>query len=219
MALLGCEVQIAGTVVDVHDAPVAGAVVADQGCTAVTHADGTFASRCAREKYEFSVSHPTHAVGGVALDATGALAPAPVRVVLTPWPGTVGWYRNRDFAPLAASSLTRTIEATEQRFCLPTPPPAQPPGSFVVFEVGSQPWRALALDADGCAYRLKKAEGSSWWSPVETRVAEVAREPLAEGRARVTLELPGPTVLVPWYEGFFVPDDPTADTWLAWLAA
>lgn len=216
--LTGCDVEIAGSVVGPAGVPVAGASVESGGCTAVTDASGQFRTRCLRDTYDFVVTHPTHSTGRVAVDASGAMSPLPATVEVLAWPAEPGLYHDSDFSPLTPAVVSRTVTADEQKFCLTGPIPATKPGNITVFEVGGHTWRALALDAEGCAYRLVKAAGSTVWTPVETRIAETSRETLAPGRARVVLSVTGPTILAAWYDGFWVPADPVADTWLSWQA-
>ena len=212
----GCDVEISGSVAGPGGVPVAGAALEAGACQAVTDLAGNFRTRCDRGTYAFVVAHPSHSRGRLEVDATGALAPPPGQVALLAWPTEPGLYRDGDFQPLAPAVLSRTVGADEQKFCVLGSPPATKSGYATIFEVGGYEWRALALDADGCAYRLTKAAGSSVWTPNESRVAEESREVLAAGRARVTLPVEGPTILAAWYDGFWVPQDPVADTWLAW---
>lgn len=144
------------------------------------------------------------------------MSPEPAKVEVLAWPSESGLYDDADFSALSPAVVTRSVTADEQKFCVTGPIPATKPGNVTVFEVGGHAWRALTLDADGCAYRLVKAPGSSVWTPVESRIAETSREVLAPGRARVGLAVTGPTILAAWYDGFWVPADPAADTWLSW---
>ena len=213
-AALGCDVELSGSVTEPTGEGIAGATLDAPGCAAVTDSAGAFRARCTRGKYSFTVHHPTHADGALAIDATGTMGPAPGKTSLLPWPTAVGWYRAYDFAPLPATPLKRTITDDEQRFCVEAP--SRGPAVADVFEVHGYDWRALALDDAGCAYQLSKSSGGNYWSPAEQRVAETSREHLATGRDRVVLAVAGPTVIVPWYDGFLVPADVNADTWLAW---
>lgn len=214
--LLACDVEIVGVVAGPGGVPVAGAALEAGGCSAVTDEVGRFRTRCVRGTYDFVVTHPTHSTGRLSVDASGAMSPPAFTVDLLAWPSGPGLYHDADFTPLTSVVLTRSVTADEQKFCVSGPPPATKPGPVTVFEVGGHAWRALTLDAEGCAYRLVKAPGSSVWTPIETRVEETSRQDLAPGRARVVLTLTGPTVLAAWYDGFWVPVDPVADTWLGW---
>lgn len=222
--LLGCDVQLSGTVTNPAGQPVAGAELVSGDCRAVTDATGAFLTRCARGTYRFDVTHPTHAPGVLSTDAGGALSPPPGAVTLVPWPTEPGLYLEPGLEPLARVALVRTAAPDEQKFCVATTggeaPPADAaaePLSLSLFEVRAVDWRLFALDDEGCALRLRRPPGTTWWQPSGERLAEASRTSLAPGRDRVTLSLPpGRYVAAAWYDGFLVPDDVAADSYLAW---
>ncbi len=220
LLLVACDVEIAGVVATPAGTPVAGAELSDGRCRAVSGADGRFLTRCVRDTYIFAVTHPTHAGGESSVDASGAMSPPPLSVTLTPWPEAPGLYLEPALQPLAAVVVQRSVTTDEQRFCVDVAGVPETRGPVEVFDVHAVDWRLYALDADGCALRLSRAPGTSWWQPQGTRVAERSRETLASGRDRVRFELePGRYVALAWYDGFLVPDNASDDTWIGWALA
>lgn len=220
LVLVACDVEIAGVVSTPAGAPVAGAELSDGACRAVSGPDGKFLTRCARDTYAFVVNHPTHAAGEARVDASGAMAPPPLAVTLTPWPEAPGLYLEPSLRPLAPVVVQRTIANDQQRFCVDVAHVPETSGPVSIFDVHAVDWRVYALDADGCALLLARAPGTSWWQPGGTRVAEKGRETLAAGRDRVRFELePGRYVALAWYDGFLVPASAADDTWLGWALA
>ncbi|MBM4368394.1 MAG: hypothetical protein FJ102_19425 [Deltaproteobacteria bacterium] len=218
--LVACDVEIAGVVTTPVGEPVAGAELSDGDCRAVSGADGSFLTRCARDSYAFVVRHPTHAAAEALVDATGAMSPPPVAVQLTPWPATPGLYLEPALRPLEPLALHRTAATDEQRFCVDLARVPEASGPVSIFDVHAVDWRVYALDAEGCALRLSRAPGTSWWQPQGTRVTEKGREALATGRERVQFELePGRYVALAWYDGFLVPLEASDDTWVGWALA
>ncbi|GDX79622.1 hypothetical protein LBMAG42_14330 [Deltaproteobacteria bacterium] len=218
--LLGCDVELRGQVADPGGAPIAGAsLVATEGtCSAVTDAGGSFTTRCVRADYNFVVTHPSHAAGALHVDATAALPPPAAAVSLVPWPSAPGLYLEPDYTPFARVDLVRRVAPSEQRYCLPEG--AILPVTSVhphVFDVHATDWRVFAVDAEGCALRVAVDPGGRYWSPRTPRIEAASVAELAPGRVRLTFEVPpGRYVAVPWFEGFLVPKNPTADTWEAW---
>lgn len=216
--LLGCSVEVRGQVVEPSGAPVAGAVLDAEGaCGAVSAADGTFRARCRRADYHFLVTHPTHAAGTLHVDASGALPPEPATATLTPWPDTPGVYVEPAYTRLPDVGLVRKADKTETRFCVPDGASFAEVGAGAsLFDVHAADWRVYPLDAEGCALRLTQPAGSRFWSPTGAPVSAGQAEEVAPGRFRTRLTLPaGRYVLVPWLDGFFVPDDVDKDTWFA----
>ncbi len=151
-------------------------------------------------------------------DADSVFAPEPFSVTLVPWPTEPGLYLEPALDPLPVTPLVRVATAEEQRFCLGEGATlAEAPARVSLFDLHSVAWRAYALDAGGCAVVLRRPAGTTWWQPGGTRVAETSRTALAPGRDRVVMELPaGRYVAVAWFDGFLVPHDVSADSYLAW---
>ncbi|MSQ01076.1 MAG: carboxypeptidase regulatory-like domain-containing protein [Myxococcales bacterium] len=216
VVMLGCEVEVSGLVSEPSGAPIAGAQLAAAGCSAVSAADGSFRARCRRGLHHFVVSHPAHAAEQLSIDATGALAPPAAEVRLVPWPTVVGLYLEPALTLIPHSPLRRTVNATEQRFCLAadtTLPTTTPNPS--IFDVHGSDWRLHALDTEGCAIRLTTTGGSRYWSPAGTSI-DVPMTQLSPEHQHLRPELgPGRYAFVTWHDGFLVPLDPTADTWEA----
>ncbi|MBM4392488.1 MAG: carboxypeptidase regulatory-like domain-containing protein [Deltaproteobacteria bacterium] len=218
--LVACDVEIAGVVTTPGGEPVAGAELSDADCRAVSGADGRFLTRCARDSYALVVSHPAHAAGEARVDATGATSPPPLAVQLTPWPAGPGLYMEPSLRPLEPVAVQRTVAPDEQRFCVELALVPETGGPVSIFDVHAVDWRVYALDAEGCALRLSRAPGTSWWQPQGARVTEKGRETLATGRERVRFELEaGRYVALAWYDGFLVPLEASDDTWVGWALA
>lgn len=216
---LACDVEVRGRVVEPGGAPVAGArLVTEAGCDAVTDADGTFKVHCPRAVYHFLVKHPTHVGATLDVDASATLPPTPVEATLRPLPSDPGLYLEPDYTALPSVPFLRKVEKTEQRFCLGKGATlATASAETTVYDIHATDWRLYPLDADGCAVKLTQAPGSRFWSPEGDPLAPTMHDDLGAGRFRDRFTLvPGRYVAVPWLDGFFVPDDPKADSWLAW---
>ena len=223
LALMGCETTLAGAVVDVAGAPLAGASVdAGEACRAVTDAGGRFRVRCERGAYTFRVTHPDCIDGSwpITAEERGDVAVGSFSLARIPTADGLHLLNQGHFSPIAPAPLRRAEDADrEQRWCLDPAagaPTEVPAGDVRVLDNHTADWRLYRLDADGCAYRLRRG-GGEHWSFTADRVLPTATTPVSEGRAWVDLALsPGDYVLAEWYEGFLVRAD--AETWQAsWL--
>lgn len=228
LALAACETTLTGAVLNTDGEHVPGAALHAPGlegdCDAVTGPDGRFRVRCGRGTWTFSVTHPAHlpATWTVPVTERGDIDVGAARLVRIPVdPGL--HLRGADaFVALPPAPLHRAIvDGKEHRFCLDrdaATPVDAPAGKMRLLDNHVADWRVFRLDAEGCAYRLTKGTGDHWaWSA--DQVEPVAREPLAEGREWVDMELaPGDYVVAEWYAEFFVRADVATDTWRAsWL--
>jgi hypothetical protein len=225
---VACEATVGGAVTGGEGEPVVGAELhaegLETGCDAVTGSDGRFRTRCKPGSWTFAVSHPDYLPREWSVTVErGEHDVGSVSLVRIPVEGGLYVLLDGRFQPLGGGALKRTAQdGVEQRWCVDPAgtPLTVPAGKVRLLDNHVAEWRVFRLDAEGCAYRMKPGAGDHW-SFTADRVEPVAGEPLGEGRVWTTLDLPpGDYVVAEWFAGFFVRDDPAADTWRgAWVRA
>ncbi|MFZ5482421.1 MAG: carboxypeptidase regulatory-like domain-containing protein [Myxococcota bacterium] len=228
LGLFGCEATIGGVVTGDDGGAVPGAVLHADGleadCDAVTGPDGRFRTRCPPGSWTFEVRHPDYLPGDWTVTVErGEHDVGKVELARIPVEGGQHVLVDGRFRTLPRAPLVRSVEEkVEQRWCVDraAAPVEVPAGKVRLLDVHEAEWRVFRLDAEGCAYRMRPGAGDHWSFTAE-RVEPAASEPVGEGRAWVTLELPpGDYVVAEWFAGFFVRDDATKDTWrAAWVRA
>lgn len=218
LLLAACRSTIGGEVHGDDGAPVAGAAVSAPGCDAVTGSDGRFSVLCEPGDRTFHVAHPDYLPAELPVHAErGKVDAGLATLVKVPVDGGRWVLQDGRFVAPAAAPLVRTASETDQKWCAQgDEATVVPAGTVRVLDNHVADWRVYALDAEGCAYRMKPGQADHWQLEAR-RIEPAAQEDLSPGRAWVDLPLPpGDYALVEWYEGFMVCEDVKADTWRAW---
>jgi len=192
---------------------VPGAVLRSPGCEAVTDAAGRFTVDCPKGTRTFQVTHPDH------LDRTWLVTPpgsfgdqdvGSAELVAVPLGGGLYVAGDGTLDLLRDAPLLRAATATEQRWCMDGTqgdPVDVPTGKLRLLDNHAVDWRLYTLDAEGCAYRMTRANSEVWTFAAE-RVPVGEGTPRGPGRSWIDLDLePGDYAIVEWYEGFLVRDD------------